>query len=567
MNYSNPDDTEHSVYNDDNTTPDRYAPDQRVEPSVNNLDNPNNPGGYQPDAAAGKSNSPRPTNSGEHSEDIYREYSQPNLYREVSPAAGDVNGAPVHPVPPSDYPDVPDQGTGYRQYGSGERSNQEYPGSVYPESQSRPVYPDRPGSPDQSRPATETMGYGSGPTYYNNSTSSMASPLQTPPPVRNTSSRGRGGANAFSMALLAIVLLLVLGVGLFAGWQFRGGQTVTGSTTSGIQTVAEPPLKSTDLEGRREEVIARIRPAVVQINVTTSQGAALGSGVIIDKRGYIVTNDHVVAGVSTVDEVVLSDGTSIKNAPVVGVDQQDDLAVIKINPPSNLVAAPLGDSSALQVGQDVMAIGSPLGNTQTVTSGIISALDRNVNEGSNGANGATLPGTIQTDAPINPGNSGGALVDLNGNLVGIPTLTAVDPEFNAPANGVGFAIPSNRVKFIADQLIATGKVSHTGRAAIGISPVTVDQNLQAQGNLPSAQGVLIYQLVAGGAADKAGLKAGDVIVQINGKAINSISDLEDSLLSKNPGDTISVKFARGNQQSSQQFTYNVKLGELQANNG
>jgi len=383
--------------------------------------------------------------------------------------------------------------------------------------------------------------------------------------VRNT--RGRGGANAFSITLLAIVLLLVLGVGLFAGWQFRGSQTVTGSITSGLQTVSAPPLKSTDLQGRREEVIARIRPAVVQINVTTSQGAALGSGVIIDKRGYIVTNNHVVAGVSTVDEVVLSDGTSIKNAPVVGVDQQDDLAVIKINPPSNLVAAPLGDSSALQVGQDVMAIGSPLGNTQTVTSGIVSALDRNVNEGSNGANGATLPGTIQTDAPINPGNSGGALVDLNGNLIGIPTLTAVDPEFNAPANGVGFAIPSNRVKFIADQLIATGKVSHTGRAAIGISPVTVDQNLQAQGNLPSAQGVLINQLVAGGSADKAGMKAGDVIVQINGKAINSISDLEDSLLSKNPGDTISVKVARGNQQSSQQFTYSVKLGELQANNG
>lgn len=556
MNYSNPDDTEHSVYNDDNTTPDRYAPDQRVEPSVSNPHTPNNPGAYQPDAAAGSSNLSHPTNSGEHGEDIYREYSQPNLYREVSPAADE----PVRPVP-SAYPDVPDQGTGYRQYGSGDRSNQGYPGSVYPESQSRPAYPDH---PDQSRPATEEMGYGSGPTYYNNSTSTIASPAPTPPPVRNT--RGRGGANAFSVALLAIVMLLVLGVGLFAGWQFHGGQATT-STTSGIQTVAAPPLKSTDLQGRREEVIARIRPAVVQLNVTTSQGAALGSGVIIDKRGYIVTNYHVVAGVNTVDEVVLSDGTTIKNAPVVGVDQQDDLAVIKINPPSNLVAAPLGDSSALQVGQDVMAIGSPLGNTQTVTSGIVSALDRNVNEGSNGANGATLPGTIQTDAPINPGNSGGALVDLNGNLIGIPTLTAVDPEFNAPANGVGFAIPSNRVKFIADQLIATGKVSHTGRAAIGISPVTVDQNLQAQGNLPSSHGVLIYQLVAGGAANKAGLKAGDVIVQINGKAINSISDLEDSLLSKNPGDTISVKVARGNQQSSQQFTYSVKLGELQANNG
>jgi S1-C subfamily serine protease len=212
----------------------------------------------------------------------------------------------------------------------------------------------------------------------------------------------------------------------------------------------------------------------------------------------------------------------------------------------------------LKVGQDVLAIGSPLGNTQTVTSGIISALGRNVSEGT----GATLPGTIQTDAPINPGNSGGALVDLNGNLIGIPTLTAVDPEFNAPANGVGFAIPSNRVKFIAEQLITAGNVTHTGRAAIGIKPESVDPNLQAQGNLPVDHGVLIYQLVSGGAAEKAGMKTGDIIVQIDGKAIKSVSDLEDALLTKNPGDKITVTVYRNNQQIT---LNNVVLGELQAN--
>jgi S1-C subfamily serine protease len=356
--------------------------------------------------------------------------------------------------------------------------------------------------------------------------------------------------------LLAVVLLVVFGTGLFAGWQFN--HTAQFTSASGIQQVSVPPLKSTDLQARREEVIARIRPAVVQLNITTNQGSALGSGVIIDKNGYIVTNNHVVSGVSSVNEVVLSDGTTIKNAPVVGVDQQDDLAVIKINPPSNLTVAPLGDSSQLKVGQDVLAIGSPLGNTQTVTSGIISALGRNVSEGT----GATLPGTIQTDAPINPGNSGGALVDLNGNLIGIPTLTAVDPEFNAPANGVGFAIPSNRVKFIAEQLITAGNVTHTGRAAIGIKPESVDPNLQAQGNLPVDHGVLIYQLVSGGAAEKAGMKTGDIIVQIDGKAIKSVSDLEDALLTKNPGDKITVTVYRNNQQIT---LNNVVLGELQAN--
>src|SRR5207247_3888284 len=131
----------------------------------------------------------------------------------------------------------------------------------------------------------------------------------------------------------------------------------------------------------------------------------------------------------------------------------------------------VGDSAKLQVGQEVLAIGNPLGITQTVTNGIVSALNRNVSEG---PNGAIIPNAIQTDAPINPGNSGGALVDLQGNLVGIPTLTAIDPEFKTPANGVGFAIPSNRVKLIAEQIINTGKVTHTGRAALGVSVTSVN---------------------------------------------------------------------------------------------
>lgn len=371
----------------------------------------------------------------------------------------------------------------------------------------------------------------------------------------------RSGPRTGAIIALTVIMALIFGTGLFAGWQFGRTGAVTSFRSDPLQQsstsqITIPALSDNNVQAVREAVIAKTRPGVVQINVTTPKGQALGSGVIIDKRGYIVTNNHVVDGVQKVDEVVLSDGTRIRNATVVGRDPADDLAIIKINPPANIVVVPLGDSSQLRVGQDVLAIGNPLGNTQTVTNGIVSALGRNVSE----SNGATIPNTIQTDAPINPGNSGGALVDLKGQLVGIPTLTAVDPEFNSPANGVGFAIPSNRVQFIATQLINTGSVQHTGRAAIGIRPTSVDQTLQMQDGLAVSQGVFITQLVFGGAAEKAGLKAGDVIVQIDNKTISSISTLQDALISKNPGDAASVKVYRGNQQ----MTFTVTLGELQS---
>jgi S1-C subfamily serine protease len=211
-------------------------------------------------------------------------------------------------------------------------------------------------------------------------------------------------------------------------------------------------------QAAREAVLAKVRPAVVEVNVTTDQGGAIGSGVIIDSRGYIVTNNHVVDGAQSMI-VTLYDGTNLP-AQLVGTDPTDDLAVIQITPPSKgLTVATIGDSSKLAVGQDVMVIGNPLGITQTVTNGIVSALGRSVSEGQGGA---TIPDAIQTDAAINPGNSGGALVDMQGNLIGIPTLTAIDPEFNTPASGVGFAIPSNRVSTVVPQIISTGSASQNG---------------------------------------------------------------------------------------------------------
>lgn len=377
-----------------------------------------------------------------------------------------------------------------------------------------------------------------------------------PSPGRRPESGLRTGA----IIALSVVILIVFGVGLFAGWQFGQNSGAVAQKSPSFQqgTNAQatiPALSGNNEQSVREAVVSKVRPAVVQINVTNAQGSGIGSGVIIDKRGYIVTNYHVVEGAQRVD-VVLYNGMTQQNAQIVGTDQADDLAVVKINPPANIGTVNLGDSSQLRVGQDVLAIGNPLGNTQTVTSGIISALGRTVSESGN----TIIPNAIQTDAAINPGNSGGALVDMQGNLIGIPTLAAVDPEFRTPANGVGFAIPSNRVSFIAQQIIQNGSVTHTGRAALSVSVANVDPTVASQNGLGVDHGALLVKVNSDGAAAKAGLQVGDVIVQVDNQPVNDASGLTDILVNKNPGDKVSVKFYRG----SQQLTVNVTLGELQA---
>jgi len=384
-------------------------------------------------------------------------------------------------------------------------------------------------------------------------------PMRTAPyRPPETPRRSGGGVRTGAIIALTVLLAVVLGVGLFAGWQF-GRTSNTATATPGLQSGATPaatvpPVTGNNIEAVREAVIAKVKPSVVQVNVTLQGGSGIGSGVIVDRRGYIVTNNHVVDGAQSI-EVVLYNGTRLQ-AQLVGTDPADDLAVLKITPPSSgLTVITLGDSSKLQVGQDVLAIGNPLGITQTVTNGIVSALGRSVSEG---RGGATIVNAIQTDAPINPGNSGGALVDLQGNLIGVPTLTAIDPEFNTPANGVGFAIPSNRVAFIVPQIIANGNVTHTGRAYLGVRVTDVDANLAAQNNLAVDHGALVVSVVSNGPAASAGLQAGDVIVQLDNKPVNDSQSLTDILVNENPGSTVAVKVYRGNQQ----LTVNVQLGEL-----
>ncbi len=271
-------------------------------------------------------------------------------------------------------------------------------------------------------------------------------PSPVPPPLPPVNPKRRGTVRTGALVALTLLLAVIFGVGLFAGWQFSKASTSTAQTTS---TVSATSTVTT----AQEVAIAKVKAAVVEVAVTTQNASAIGSGVIIDQRGYIVTNNHVVAGAQSI-EVVLADGTRLP-AQLVGTDPATDLAVLKITTQQKLTVASLGDSSKLRVGEDVLAIGNPLGITESVSHGIISALGRTVSEGQGGG---TISNAVQTDAAINPGNSGGALIDLQGNLIGIPTLGAIDTEYNTPANGVGFAIPSNTVAAVVSQLIAAGHV-------------------------------------------------------------------------------------------------------------
>ena len=267
-------------------------------------------------------------------------------------------------------------------------------------------------------------------------------PVYSPPtPPRRR--RGRAGA----ILLLTIVLALIFSVGLFSVWEFAHNSSSTSTTTSAVATSTASSSSGTSIQAQQEAAIAKIKPAVVELKVTTAQGEQIGSGVIIDSNGDIVTNNHVISGEQSI-EVLLSNG-STEQGQLIGTSAANDLAVVHIAPFAHMTVAQIGDSSKLVVGQDVLAVGNPLGITETATHGIVSALNRSVTESA----GTTLSNAIQTDAALNPGNSGGALVNLQGQLIGIPTLGAINTESNTTANGVSFAIPSNLVKTVVQQIL------------------------------------------------------------------------------------------------------------------
>jgi putative serine protease PepD len=318
-----------------------------------------------------------------------------------------------------------------------------------------------------------------------------------------------------------------------------GGGEAAPPSASTTPTAGQPAVAGASaLEDQFITVISRVSQSVVVIE--TASG--LGSGVIVDAQGDIVTNAHVV-GASTSFTVYLATGKTYAGR-LIGSFVPDDLAVIRIAAP-DLHPAVFGDSDHLRVGSIVMAVGSPLGLQSSVTEGIVSALGRQVTE----PNGVALPPLIQISAAINPGNSGGALVDLNGEVVGIPTLAAQDPQAGGTAPGIGFAIPSNVAKDIAGQLIQNGRVIASHRAYLGVQGAS----------LPNGGGVAVYSVVSGGPADKAGLKTGDVITAIAGRATPDQPSMASVLSGLQPGQSVQVQVKRPDGSVA---SLTVRLGEL-----
>jgi len=334
------------------------------------------------------------------------------------------------------------------------------------------------------------------------------------------------------------------GVGAGAGLYAAIGPA---STTTVVTTGAGSPQSAPSSGGLSVNALyQRTYRGVVDITVTTSSSGsgfgqfggstqAEGSGFVYDTKGDIVTNQHVISGETSI-QVQFWNGRSFKGK-LVGSDSSTDLAVVHVDAPSSLIhPLTLGDSSNVQVGDAVIAIGSPFGLPETVTNGIVSALHRTMDA----PNGYTIPDSIQTDAPINHGNSGGPLIDSSGEVIGVNAQIQTD---SGGSEGVGFAIPSNTVSSVVPQIVAGKTVAH---AYLGIrveSPV-------------SAQGAGVAQVLPNTPASKAHLKAGDVIVKLDSTPIENPEDLSSVIDSAKPGQSLTVTYVRG----GKQHTVTLKLG-------
>jgi S1-C subfamily serine protease len=337
------------------------------------------------------------------------------------------------------------------------------------------------------------------------------------------------------LALLAVLLVGAIGGGV--GWY------VTRQT-------AEPPLLSPDTQlsevdpgitrrpGSVADIAARVTPAVVSIEVRVGNNGATGSGVVIEGGdGYIVTNNHVVSGADGVEgaeiRAIFEDGSG-SAARIVGRDPASDLAVLKVEKPG-LLTATLGESESLVVGDPVVAIGSPLGLAGTVTTGIVSALDRPVRLSGEGSDTNAVISAVQTDAPINPGNSGGALVDATGAVIGINTaIASLGSSGQGGSIGLGFAIPIDTVREISEQLISTGEAVH---ASLGVNARTVTDGMR--------NGALVLNVERNSAAAQAGLEEQDTIIAVDDQAVGSSEELVVAVDAHNPGDTVTLEVVRG----------------------
>jgi putative serine protease PepD len=327
-------------------------------------------------------------------------------------------------------------------------------------------------------------------------------------------------------ALLGAVL-----VGAGAGAATYAAFSSSSKTVVRQVTVADSQPAAAGTSLSVGQIYNRANKGVVEITVKSAGQStpfggeqsqqAQGSGFVYDASGHIVTNEHVVDGAQSIS-VKLWNGATYK-ATLVGSDSSTDLAVIKVDAPSSVLhPLALGDSSNVSVGDGVVAIGSPFGLEETVTSGIVSALHRSMNA----PNGFTINDSIQTDAAINHGNSGGPLLDLQGRVIGVNSQIESD---SGGSDGVGFAIPSNTVRSIASQLISSGNVQH---AYLGVAVQT------------TANGVRLAQVRSATPAARAGLRVGDVVIRIDGKKVATTAELQSAIDAKQPGDTVTLTYRR-----------------------
>ncbi|MEW1887175.1 trypsin-like peptidase domain-containing protein [Streptomyces sp. NPDC085659] len=378
---------------------------------------------------------------------------------------------------------------------------------------------------------------------------------QPGPPLPDGRRKNRRGAMLIGALLLALVAGGI-GGGIGAYIERNGGLTSV-----------ELPQDERDGGGRAPDSVAGIAasalPSVVTLHVTGATESGTGTGFVLDDRGHILTNNHVVAPAGSSGEITVTfSGGETATAEVVGKDSGYDLAVVKVSGVSGLKPLPLGNSDNVQVGDPVVAIGAPFDLSNTVTSGIISAKDRPITAGGEKGDGSDVSyvNALQTDAPINPGNSGGPLVDTDAHVIGINSaIRAADSGSageggQAGSIGLGFAIPINQGKLVAEQLINTGKATHP---VIG---VTLDMKYTGDGAKVGGSTRGSSPVTAGGPADKAGIEADDVITEVDGKRVHSGEELIVKIRSHRPGDDLELTVTRGGKDLSITLTLGSATG-------
>ena len=359
------------------------------------------------------------------------------------------------------------------------------------------------------------------------------------------SKHGRGGRRWLPWAALGAALAVGggLGAGIASAANSSTSAPAANTTTSGSSS---GQVSVCDVTPVANQVI----PSVVTISARGAEGGGTGSGEVIKSGGYILTNNHVIAIAANGGSVGVqfADGQTMP-ATIVGRDPQTDLAVLKVDTSAKLKVIAIGSSSSVVVGQAAVVIGAPLGLSGTVTSGIVSALDRSIQVPGEDNSAALLVGAIQTDAAINPGNSGGSMVNCSGQLIGVPTAGAAVPNSPGGSIGLGFAIPVNLAMTIADEIISTGSVTH---AYFGLGAVPIPPSAAAQAGVP--EGLYVQTVAPGGPAAMAGLRTGDVITKINGQPATGTVQLQELALTMKPGATVQLEYSRGGQSATATVT-------------